>query len=117
MNLSLGVEWLVDAHGCDPDSLRSRSGMEAVFRRLVDELRLVPVGEPRFHVFPEPGGVTGLLLLRESHLSCHTFPERGFAAFDLYCCRPLEAWPWEERLTEALGAREVRVRFVERGER
>jgi len=37
--------------------------------------------------------VTGLLLLTESHLACDTFPERGFASFNLYCCRPLRGVP------------------------
>ena len=115
-DLALGTEWIVDAHGCDPSSLRSCAGLGRLFARLVDELGLHPVGEPVWHVFPGQGGITGLLLLSESHLACHTFPERGFAAFDLYCCRPSQEWPWAERLAEALGAAEVRVRSVPRGE-
>jgi S-adenosylmethionine decarboxylase len=57
-----------------------------------------------------------MLLLTESHLACHTFPERGFAAIDLYCCRASREWPWARRLADALGAAEVRVRSVPRGE-
>ena len=62
--------------------------LRAVFDRVVRELGLHAAGEPVWRVFPGEGGVTGLLLLTESHLACHTFPERGFAAFNLYCCRP-----------------------------
>jgi S-adenosylmethionine decarboxylase len=113
--LTLGTEWLVDAHGCDPDTLRSREALAALFDRAVAELGLRPLGEARFHEFPGAGGVTGLLMLSESHLACHTFPERGFAAFNLYCCRPREEWPWQERLREALGASEVSVRRLTRG--
>ena len=36
------------------------------------------------------------VLLSESHLSGHTFPETGFAAINLYCCRPREAWHGED---------------------
>jgi len=115
-DLVLGTEWIVDAHGCDPSSLRSCAALGRLFARIVDELGLLPAGEPVWHVFPGEGGITGVLLLTESHLACHTFPERGFAAFDLYCCRPSQAWPWSERLAEALGAAEVRVRSVPRGE-
>src|SRR4051812_26682465 len=68
-------------------------------------------------MFPGEGGITGLLLLTESHLACHTFPERGFAAFNLYCCRPGAEWPWPERLRVALGAETVLVRRLARGER
>jgi S-adenosylmethionine decarboxylase len=114
--LPLGTEWLVDAHGCDAAALRSVETLERVFGRVVAELRLNAAGAPSFHVFPEPGGITGLLLLTESHLACHTFPERGFAAFNLYCCRPREEWPWPERLREALQATRVTVRRVERGQ-
>jgi S-adenosylmethionine decarboxylase len=115
-DLVLGTEWIVDAYGCDLSSLRSRSALGRLFARIVDELGLHPVGEPVWHTFPGQGGITGLLLLRESHLACHTFPERGFAAFDLYCCRPSQEWPWAERLADALGAAEVRVRSLPRGE-
>ena len=115
-DLVLGTEWIVDAHGCDPASLRSCATLSALFARIVDELGLHPLGEPVWHAFPGQGGITGVLLLSESHLACHTFPERGFAAFDLYCCRPSHEWPWAERLADALGAAEVRVRSVPRGE-
>ena len=115
-DLVLGTEWIVDAHGCDPSSLRSCAGLGRLFARIVDELGLRPVSEPVWHVFPGQGGITGVLLLSESHLACHTFPERGFAAFDLYCCRPSQEWPWAERLADALGAADVRVRSVPRGE-
>jgi len=112
-----GTEWIVDAQGCDPQSLRSPETLAGVFDRIVGDLGLKPLGKPFWQVFPGEGGITGLLLLTESHLACHTFPERGFAAFNLYCCRPRAPWPWEERLSEALGARKVSVRAVARGER
>lgn len=115
-DLFLGTVWIVDAHGCDASSLRSCAALALLFARIVDELGLHPAGEPVWHVFPDQGGITGLLLLTESHLACHTFPERGFAAFDLYCCRPRQEWPWAERLADALGASDVRVRSVPRGE-
>ena len=83
---------------------------------MVRELWLRTLGPAVWHGFPEPGGITGLLLLTESHLSCHTFPERGFAAFNLSCCRRVEDCPWADRLEEAVGAQQVKVRLLERGE-
>lgn len=110
-----GTEWVVDAHGCEAAPLRSEAALRAVFTRVVADLGLVAAGDGVWRVFPGEGGITGLLLLTESHLACHTFPERGFAAFNLYCCRPRPEWPWAERLAEALGAREVHVRVLDRG--
>jgi S-adenosylmethionine decarboxylase len=117
MPSSYGIESLVDAFGCLSESLRSTERLAALFERVVRELDLHPLQAPTWYVFPGTGGVTGLLLLSESHLACHTFPESGFATFDLYCCRPRPPWPWEERLTEELGASEVRIRVFTRGER
>jgi S-adenosylmethionine decarboxylase len=73
------------------------------------------LGEPQWHKFPSPGGVTGLYLLTESHLACHTYPERGLATFNLYCCRPRPAFDWDTRLRALLGATIVSVHHVARG--
>lgn len=116
-NIPLGTEWIVDAHGCDPEALRSSVTLIRLFARVVEEMELHPTSEAVWHVFPGPGGITGVLLLSESHLTCHTFPERGFAAFNLYSCRPAKEWPWVERLREAIGAGDVRVRSFTRGDR
>jgi S-adenosylmethionine decarboxylase len=113
--VTTGAEWLVDAWGCRPDALRSIPVFEALFARVVADLGLTPVRPPVWHQFPGEGGLTGLLLLSESHLACHTFPERGFAALNLYCCREREEWPWARHLADALGAGEVSVRHLVRG--
>jgi S-adenosylmethionine decarboxylase len=46
---------------------------------------LQPVGE-LFHRFPDAGGVTGVVLLAESHLAVHTWPELGAVTLDVYVC-------------------------------
>lgn len=109
-----GQEWIVDAFGCLPDRLRDEARLREVFDDVVRELSLHPVDEARFHRFPGEGGITGFLMLSESHLSCHTFPETGYAAFNLYSCRPRDTWPWAKRLAKALGATRVSVRRVGR---
>lgn len=114
--LGTGVEWLVDANGCDPAALRSLDTLKALFARIVSDLTLRPLSDATWHVFPDPGGITGLLLLSESHLACHTFPERGFASFNLYCCRPRPEWPWADVLREVLSAERVDLKAVPRGD-
>jgi S-adenosylmethionine decarboxylase len=113
--LASGCLCVVDAFGCEPARLRSRAELEALFRAVVEELGLHPLRETVWHEFPGPGGLTGFLLLSESHLSIHTFPERGYAALDLYCCRPRPSWDWQARLREFLGAGRVELRTLERG--
>ena len=112
-----GHAWAVDAYGCDPVRLRSLPALAAVFDRVVAEVGLRSLLAPVWHAFPPPGGVTGFLLLTESHLTVHTFPERAFAAFDLYCCQPRPDWDWTTRLEELVGASRVTVRRIARGDR
>ena len=110
-----GREWIVDATGAPPGHLRDLTRVQGIVALLVSELRLTPVGEPSWHVFPGEAGVTGLVLLAESHVAVHTFPELGLATFNLYCCRPRAPWPWEQRLGQLLSAERVLVRVLDRG--
>ncbi|MDQ3322309.1 MAG: S-adenosylmethionine decarboxylase [Acidobacteriota bacterium] len=111
----VGIEWLIEAEGCDAGNLRDAEVLRAVFSRLIDNLNLKTVGEGIWHKFPGAGGVTGLIALTESHIACHTYPEYETATFNLYCCRERAAWNWEENLREMLGAEIVNVKKIERG--
>jgi S-adenosylmethionine decarboxylase len=110
----VGVEWIVNAGGCDAAALRSVESMATLFARVILDLSLHPVAQPHFHQFPFPGGITGFVILSESHLACHTYPEHGVATINLYCCRERPEWDWETNLAELLGAAAIEVVFVRR---
>ncbi len=94
--------------------LADLSALRALFGQIVRNLSLNPVGDATWHQFPAPGGITGLLMLAESHLTVHTFPEHASLCLNLFCCTPRVEWPWAERLAEAMGAERVQVRTLER---
>ena len=83
-----GTEWIVDAYGCSPDRLRDLSTLQSLFTRLMRDLDLHACGDGRWHQFPESGGITGIAVLMESHLACHTFPEYGSLCLNVFCCLP-----------------------------
>ena len=113
-DVARGDEWVVEAFGCDAERLADRSVLAALLDRMVNELGLRPIGAGQWHVFPPPGGITGMLLLAESHLTVHTFPEHRSLCLNLFCCTPRPTWPFAERLAEMIGAERVAVRHVDR---
>jgi len=111
----VGTEWLIEATGCDKEPLRDENVIRNLLSNVIADLGLRSIGSV-WHKFEGEGGVTGLVALTESHLACHTYPEYGTATFNLYCCRTRPEWNWETNLTIALGAANVTVTKIERGE-
>lgn len=109
-----GIEWLIDASGCDAHSLTDRHCLAELLHSVVNQLGLTTVGRARWHKFPGSGGLTGMLLLSESHITCHTYPEMGRAAFNLYVCRPRQPFPWGIELRKRLNARSVKIKRIKR---
>ena len=112
----VGTEWLIEAAGCDAGALRDEAVIRAIFSNVIADIGLRVVGSV-WHKFPGEGGVTGLVALTESHLACHTYPEHGTATFNLYCCRTRPEWNWDANLKSAIGALNVIVTKIERGEK
>lgn len=104
----------MEAYGCDATALQSIEELHALFSDLMNQVPLEAVAEPYFHKFPGEGGVTGLAVLSESHLACHTFPEFHSLCLNLFCCKPRPEWDFQRGLRDRFGAARVVVRRVER---
>ena len=68
------------------------------------------------HVFTPNGGVSGVAVLAESHISTHTWPERNYAAFDVFMCGDAQPHKAVAILKEAFEAEEAQVKTILRGE-
>lgn len=109
-----GCEWIIEAHGCAAAGLSDLDRVRALFTDLIEGMGLKPVQDPVWHQFPITHGVTGLTLLAESHIACHTFPEYGSLCLNVFCCVPRPDWTFEQYLTDRFGASRVRVRRLDR---
>ena len=82
-----GLHLTADLRGCDPrrPSFTDSAALRRLCLQAVQRHGLAAVGE-LFHRFDSGGGVTGVVLLAESHLAVHTWPELGAVTIDVYVC-------------------------------
>ncbi len=119
----VGEHLLLDLYGVAPALLRDADRLESALREAADALGAT-VLHAHLHRFGTPGadapadaggGVTGVLLLAESHLSIHTWPEHGFAAIDAFMCGTGVTLVARAIFERALAPSRADVRVAQRG--
>ncbi|OCL27235.1 S-adenosylmethionine decarboxylase proenzyme [Orenia metallireducens] len=110
----LGRHILVEFYNCDSDILKSHKKIEEYMKQAAIEAKATIV-QSVFHHF-NPWGVSGAVVISESHLTIHTWPEYNYAAVDLFTCGG-DVNPWDafDYLAEKLGAEKTETTEVARG--
>ncbi len=84
----LGIHIIVELHGVNRDLLDDEKRLEEILVKAIEEAGGTVIGKV-FHKF-SPHGVTGIIGIKESHVSIHTWPEFGYAALDIFTCRGID---------------------------
>lgn len=109
-----GRHVLAELSGCAAGVLDDAAALEATFRACAARGGATVVSS-HFHRF-SPQGVSGVVIIAESHVTVHTWPEHGYAAIDVFTCgRPEVAEAVMNLIVAALGAGEVHVSSFDRG--
>ncbi len=110
---SLGRHTLAELHDCGSDALNDPVRVE----RLMNEaarLSGATVVQSAFHAF-SPHGVSGVVVVEESHLAVHTWPEHRYAAVDYFSCGEIDCGAALRHLEAGFRAEHVEVREIARG--
>jgi len=110
---TLGRHLVVEYYGCDADHLDDVDVVQSALLEAAEAVGATVIGHA-FHRYA-PQGVTGVVLISESHLSVHTWPESGYAAVDVFTCGGLDPRPAFKVLGRTFIAQEARVQEVVRG--
>lgn len=111
---TIGEHYIVEASGCNPEIIGDIERVQHILVKAAEKAN-VQVWAVSFHRFP-PNGVSGVIVISESHLSIHTWPEYGYAALDIYTCgehaKPEEAVNY---ILEEFKATSVHISEITRG--
>ena len=81
---TLGRHLLIELHGCNPKILNDIKKVEEILVAGAKIAKATIIGT-HFHQF-SPFGISGVVVISESHLAIHTWPEHGYAAVDIFTC-------------------------------
>lgn len=118
-----GVHLMFDGYGASPERLANLDMLRGLLRNLPRALGMHAICEPCVvEVGPlnrkDPGGVSGFVMIAESHISFHTFPARRFVSADVYTCQnDLDTEKVKDLLSMAFSAESAEVKVVPRGTR
>lgn len=110
----LGRHILAEIYGCNSEILNNKEFIEKI---MVDSALKAgaEVREVVFHKF-SPQGVSGVVIISESHLTIHTWPELGYAAVDVFTCGDkINPWDACNYMTEKFEANNMTATEVKRG--
>jgi S-adenosylmethionine decarboxylase len=116
-----GIHIMIDGYGATAALLSDREYLLKLLYDLPTEMAMHSICEPQLvEVGPmnpkDSGGLSGFVMIAESHISFHTFPQRGFVTMDLYTCQTGIDQAWAiSRLKAAFGLTDADVFVQERG--
>lgn len=111
--IHLGLHCTWDIYDADIHKLSYVPYIKEVLNTIVDELQLGKIQEV-FKQF-EPIGVTGFILLEESHISIHTWPEHNYAAVDVFSCKHFDSTAVKKLLAALLDSERIEINELNRG--
>jgi len=103
----------LELYQCPVSQLTAPVTSESILRAAAHIMRATIVGS-HFHAF-SPYGVSGVVIIAESHLTIHTWPEHQYAAVDVFSCGDLDLEAGLAHIIEAFGATRHEVRYFDRG--
>ena len=109
----LGKHSIIELYGCPADLLAQPDSMERILKATALAMGATII-ESKFHHF-SPLGVSGVVIIAESHLTIHTWPEHEYAAVDMFTCGSVDFEKGIQYLKEHLKSNKIEWKVLDRG--
>ncbi len=111
---ALGRQILVEFYDCNSEKINDVSFIESAFLEATRASQATVISH-NFHKF-SPYGVSGVVVIAESHVSIHSWPEYNYAAVDIFTCGDtIDPWVIQEHLKEAFESNNISSMEMKRG--
>ncbi|MDI6703833.1 MAG: adenosylmethionine decarboxylase [bacterium] len=110
---------IIDGQDVDKKKLEDLELIYRILDKLPDEIRMTKIMPP--YVFKYKGvepldwGISGFVLIAESHISIHTFPERGYVNIDIFSCKWFDTEIVISYLKNIFSLKDLTIKTIERG--
>ncbi len=108
-----GRHYLIEMIGCDSEKIKFVKNVRKTMLCAAEKSKST-ILKHFFHQF-KPAGVTGILLIAESHLSIHTWPEKNYAAIDIFTCGKMNTETAIDEFKKGFNAKKVTYKIYPRG--
>jgi S-adenosylmethionine decarboxylase len=111
--MNLGTHYLAEFFDCDRQIINDVSRIERIMIEATERsgARMI---KPFFHQF-NPQGISGVIVIAESHFAIHTWPEHGYTAVDLFSCADFDYKSALNHIRKCIGAGHHSVALIRRG--
>lgn len=116
-----GPHLTLDLYGCEKDSISSDKIIFDILDRLPGEIGMHKISQPQITRYPgrsgtfDSGGISGFVLIAESHISIHTFVSQSYATVDVFSCKEFDTKKATDYLISKFNPQKVEKNLILRG--
>jgi len=116
-----GPHLTLDLYGCNKKKISDANFIFNLLDELPELIDMHKISEPQIMIYPgkpnsfDKGGVSGFVIIAESHIAIHTFVEQEYASVDIFSCKSFDVKKTEEILVDKLEAKKVEKNLIMRG--
>ena len=119
--IGFGPHLMLDLYGCNKTKLNDKEFIYRLLDELPAQINMTKITPPQLTPYPgkegsfDKGGISGFVLIAESHISIHTFVAQEHAFIDIFSCKPFDIEKAKQLLTTALEAKKIDEQITNRG--
>jgi len=119
MGETFGLHLMVDGYGCDPSRLDDEDFVRSFLNEFPEDIGMTKLMSPHVVGYAdadrEVHGLSGFVLIAESHVSIHTFPSDGYVSIDVFSCKPFDTRAAETEIVRRFGITRLERNILDRG--